>query len=130
MINWKYEYKKQLIEKIKEITGTEISIDSIEIFELEIPSDYSSLSLQDLTHIYTFLIMKEEFEKANEILNILKNKNINVEFKVYDNKNGAFIFKKKRKKKNEEDIEIKMQIYPDGMIMEIDLNSTKLDISD
>ena len=121
MVNWQEELKKYTAKNIKAKLGVDVSTEQIENITISIDDlDLPNLENKDLSMIYAFAIMDENFEQANIILNELKNRNCSVRIDTNDVEKSAIIALFKISEPNIVLYDIKMKILLDGMIIDFE----------
>jgi hypothetical protein len=118
MVNWEDELKRYIARKFKETMGEDIPLDHIYTLELNVDLDLPSLSIHDLASIYSFAIMKEDFEEAKKIADELQKRDCEIRIETDDkNKTGVINFYIKPQVSIPY-LDIKMKILPDGMMVD------------
>jgi hypothetical protein len=120
MLNWKDELKRYIAKKVKEMTGKDVPLDHIHTVEVNTELDYSSMSIKDLSSIYAFAIMKEDFEDAKKVANELKKRNIKIKIETDENNQSGSINFYLKPEMSTPYIDIKMKVLPDGMMIDFE----------
>jgi hypothetical protein len=129
-VNWKGELKKHALKKIKEMLDRmgmldeledRVSTDNIQV--IEVPFKFTqemldSLDVKDLSRLYAHMIMREDFEHAGLISNLLQKKGFEVTIDTYEIEKRADIVIKPQS--GATTITIPMKVYPDGMMIDFE----------
>ena len=118
MEDWQDELKKYVIRKHKQLTGFDLPIEAISEVNIDFEVDFEDLSIKDLGNMYSFALMMEKYEFAQEIDEELKSRNCKVEVEFDEEKKTGFVNITVLPK--EELIEINMKIIPTGVMVDFD----------
>ena len=120
MINWEDELKRYIARKFKEIMGEDIPLEHIHTIELNVDLDLPALSIKDLASIYSFAIMKEDFEEAKKIADELQKRDVEIKIETDDKKKTGVINFYLKPQISIPYLDIKMKILPDGMMVDFE----------
>lgn len=121
MVNWVDELKRHISNHFNEMMDSKLSPNNIKIYNVDIKVDNNFLkllSINELATIYSYSIMLENFEQANQMKKILAERNCKVDFNIDEKtKTGVLdiIFKPE---KTIQHVKINMIITPDGCMVD------------
>jgi len=124
MVNWRDEFKKYLVKKFNKQMGFDIDANSITQVVINTNINFSTLSIKDLSLVYAFAIMDENYEQAKSVFIELSKRNCKISIDINEEKKEAIINLYMFPETAVAYIDIKMKVLPDGMI--IDFEEEKL----
>jgi|LSQX01.2.fsa_nt_gb hypothetical protein len=115
---WELELKKYVARKHKEATGEDLSLDAIKDVSIDFNIDFNSLAVKDLANMYSFCLMMEKYERAEEIHSELKSRGCEIEIDIND-KRGTGIINVKAPSQDEL-IKVDMIVLDSGIMVDFD----------
>jgi hypothetical protein len=121
MLNWQDDLKRYIAKKFKQATGEEIPLANIKTVEVHADIDLAKLSITELTYMYAFSLMKEDFEHAQRIADVIKEKKHRIEIETDDSKRiGSVNVYKDTKRKSKVVAHVSLKVLPDGMMIDFE----------
>lgn len=120
MVNWEDTYKRYVTRKYEEIMREPLPLGNINIRDVNVDLDVTVLSIEELVYMYTFAVMKENFEQAEYLKKVLLEKNCEVKIDVDDSEKTAIVNAYVKPEVSIAYVDIKMVITPEGMMIDFD----------
>lgn len=121
-VNWEDELKRYIRKNFKEKMGVELPNTDIIIEDVSFDMDLTVLNITDLTRVYSFAIMKEDFEAASIVKTEFENRNCRLKL-INDDKTKTAMLKVFEKYKRKPSIEYEFKILPDGLLVDFEKNN-------
>ena len=113
---WELELKKYVARKHKEATGEDLSLDAIKDVSIDFNIDFNSLAVKDLANMYSFCLMMEKYERAEEIHSELKSRGCEIEIDINDDDKSGVV----KVSNNQEIINVNVINSPEGLVVDFD----------
>lgn len=123
MVNWQKELKKFLAKKFNEMVDDDeyhVSPENIMTLEIEFDLQLNQLTDKELTHIYAYAVMKEDFEAAKKLTQEINVRGYDVEINTDEEKNAGIINVIDHKKPNKIICSVPVKVYPDGLMVDFE----------
>lgn len=121
MLNWQDDLKRYIAKKFKQETGEEIPLANIKTVEVHVDIDLAKLSIIELTYMYAFSLMKEDFEYAQKIADVIKTKKHRIDIETDESKRtGSINVYKDTKRKSKVVAHVSLKVLPDGMMIDFE----------
>jgi|ERR1035437_1818284 hypothetical protein len=120
MVNWRDEFKKYIVKKFNKQMGLDIDANNITQIVINTNFNIGTLSIKELSLIYAFALMDENYEQAQKIVDEFTKRNCKVSIDINEEKNEAIINLYMFPKTTVAYLDIKMKVLPDGMIIDFE----------
>jgi hypothetical protein len=123
MVNWQKELKNFLAKKFNEMVDDEeyhVSPENIMTIEIDFDLQLDQLTDKELTHIYAYAVMKEDFEAAKKLTKEINNRSYDVRIDIDEKENIGLINVVEHKNPNKTICSVPMKVYPDGLMVDFE----------
>lgn len=123
MVNWQKELKKFLAKKFNEMVDDEenyVTPENIMTLEIEFDLELNLLTSKELTHIYAYAVMKEDFEAAKRLMKEINNRGYYVKMDINEKENTGLINVIDHKNPDKIISSVPIKIYPDGLMVDFE----------
>jgi hypothetical protein len=121
-MEWEDELKKHILKWIKEEFDPEANMNNLCFIDIGLPEDidFNEFSIPNLGKFYAYSIMKENYEQAEKIKEMLAKKGSNVNLDINEKTREGILEISFVPEKGVEKIEINMKVLKNGLSIDWD----------